>query len=445
MILLRPTTLQQAQEKQMTEQLLTGNAAAAWGARLAAVEYIPAFPITPQTEIIETLGSWIDGGKMDGHMVTLESEHSMITAAGAAAATGVRVFSATSSQGLLHAMEMLYTVAGWRVPFVLVNVSRGLSAPITLGADHSDILAARDSGFLQIHCADCQEVLDSVLMAYRLSEDPAIRLPVLVNLDGFYLSFTREPVSLPDQSTVAKFLPPFDAQNIHFTASAPQSQAVAVLGGSPYSYFRYESHLAALNGIDVYQQVATEFARLFGRQWDAVENYRADDAEIVFYMMGSFATKAKEAVDRLREAGQQIGLVRPRLLRPFPAEIVARLLAGKQGVIVIDQNLSMGQGGVLHTELTSSLYGKPEAPRIIISFIGGLGGRDISAEEFYEMVSITRKAIASGDTPKPRLLYTDTELREVRKLQAIAMVEREETYPNAQRAGPLASQETSSE
>jgi pyruvate ferredoxin oxidoreductase alpha subunit len=427
MILLRPAKPLQAQEKEMTEQLLTGNAAAAWGARLAAVEYIPAFPITPQTEIIETLGGWIDGGKMDGRMVTLESEHSMITAAGAAAATGVRVFSATSSQGLLHAMEMLYTVAGWRVPFVLVNVSRGLSAPITLEADHSDILAARDSGFLQIHCADCQEVLDSVLMAYRLAEDPAIRLPVLVNLDGFYLSFTREPVSLPEQSTVAKFLPPFDAQNIHFTASAPQSQAVAVLGGSPYSYFRYESHLAALNGIDVYQQVATEFAGLFGRQWDAVENYRADDAEIVFYMMGSFATKAKEAVDRLREAGQQIGLVRPRLLRPFPAEIVARLLAGKQGVIVIDQNLSMGQGGVLHTELTSSLYGKPEAPGIIISFIGGLGGRDISAEEFYEMVSITRKAIASGDTPKPRLLYTDTELREVRKLQAIAMVEQEET------------------
>jgi len=429
----------------MTEQLLTGNAAAAWGARLAAVEYIPAFPITPQTEIIETLGGWIDGGKMDGRMVTLESEHSMITAAGAAAATGVRVFSATSSQGLLHAMEMLYTVAGWRVPFVLVNVSRGLSAPITLGADHSDILAARDSGFLQIHCADCQEVLDSVLIAYRLAEDPALRLPVLVNLDGFYLSFTREPVSLPDQSTVGKFLPPFDAQNIHFTASAPQSQAVAVLGGSPYSYFRYESHLAALNGIAVYQQVATEFANLFGRQWDAVENYRTDDAEIVFYMMGSFATKAKEAVDRLRETGQQIGLVRPRLLRPFPAEIVARLLAGKQGVIVIDQNLSMGQGGVLHTELTSSLYRQPDAPGIISSFIGGLGGRDISAEEFYEMVSITRKAIASGDTPKPRLLYTDTELREVRKLQAIAMVEREETYPNAPRAGPSASQETSHE
>jgi pyruvate ferredoxin oxidoreductase alpha subunit len=425
----------------MTEQLLTGNAAAAWGARLAGVDYVPAFPITPQTEIIETLGTWIESGAMDGRMVTLESEHSMITAAGAAAATGVRVFSATSSQGLLHAMEMLYTVTGWRAPFVLVNVSRGLSAPITLGADHNDILAARDSGFLQIHCATCQEVLDSVIMAYRLAEDPAIRLPVLVNLDGFYLSFTREPVSLPERDTVRDFLPPFDARNIRFTASAPQSQAVAVLGGSPYSYFRYETHLAALNGVAVYQQIASEFAGLFGRQWDPVENYRVDDAEIVFYMVGSFATKGREAVDRLREAGQRVGLLRPRLLRPFPAAIIARLLQGKQAVIVIDQNLSIGQGGVLHTELTAALYGRAGAPAIITSFIGGLGGRDISAEEFYEMVAVTRQAVAAGDAPAPRMLYTEGELREIRKLQAIAMVEREETSPQAGQAGQQADEE----
>jgi pyruvate ferredoxin oxidoreductase alpha subunit len=426
----------------MAEQLLTGNAAAAWGARLAEVDYVPAFPITPQTEIIETLGAWIEGGAMDGRMVTLESEHSMITAAGAAAATGVRVFSATSSQGLLHAMEMLYTVTGWRAPFVLVNVSRGLSAPITLGADHNDILAARDSGFLQIHCATCQEVLDSVIMAYRLAEDPAIRLPVLVNLDGFYLSFTREPVSLPERDTVRDFLPPFDARNIRFTASAPQSQAVAVLGGSPYSYFRYETHLAALNGVAVYQQIASEFAGLFGRQWDPVENYRADDAEIVFYMVGSFATKGREAVDRLREAGQRVGLLRPRLLRPFPAAVIARLLQGKQAVIVIDQNLSIGQGGVLHTELTAALYGRAGAPAIITSFIGGLGGRDISAEEFYEMVAVTRQAVATGDVPAPRMLYTEGELREIRKLQAVAMVEREETSPQAGQAGQQADEET---
>ncbi|MET0093983.1 MAG: pyruvate ferredoxin oxidoreductase, partial [Sedimenticola sp.] len=176
----------------MSRVLMTGNAAAAWGARLAEVDYVPAFPITPQTEIIEFLAAWSDSGEMTGRLVTLDSEHSMVTAAGAAAATGVRVFSATSSQGLLYAMEMIYTVSGWRAPFVLVNVSRGLSSPITLEPDHNDILAARDSGFLQIHCATCQEVLDSVLLAYRLGEDASVRLPVLVNMDGFYLSFTRE-------------------------------------------------------------------------------------------------------------------------------------------------------------------------------------------------------------------------------------------------------------
>ncbi len=157
--------------RSMTRELLTGNAAAAWAARLADIDYVPAFPITPQTEIIETLAAWIDRGELDARMVTLESEHSMITAAGAAAATGARVFTATSSQGLLYAMEMLYTVAGWRAPFVLVNVSRGLSAPITLEPDHNDVLAARDSGFLQIHAATCQEVLDTMLMAYRHRRD----------------------------------------------------------------------------------------------------------------------------------------------------------------------------------------------------------------------------------------------------------------------------------
>ena len=182
----------------MPRSLLTGNGAAAWAVRLARVDYVPAFPITPQTEIIETLAAWIDQGELDCRLMMLESEHSMLTAAGAAAATGVRVFTATSSQGLLYAMEMLYTVAGWRTPLVMVNVSRGLSAPITLEPDHNDILAARDSGFLQIHCATCQEVLDSVLMAFRLAEDRRVHLPVIVNLDGFYLSFTREPVELPE-------------------------------------------------------------------------------------------------------------------------------------------------------------------------------------------------------------------------------------------------------
>ena len=419
----------------MTRVLLTGNGAAAWGARLAKVDYVPAFPITPQTEIIETLANWIDSNDMDARLVTLESEHSMITAAGAAAASGVRVFSATSSQGLLYGMEMIYTVAGWRAPFVLINVSRGLASPITLEPDHNDVLAARDSGFLQIHCSTCQEVLDSTLIAYRLAEDAQVRLPVIVNLDGFYLSFTREPVTVPDAETAASFVGSYNPENIRFRASAPVSQAVAVLGGSPYSYFRYESHLAAQNALGVYENAAAEFAELFGRQHDVIEAYRCEDAELIFVMLGSFATKAKQAVDQLRAAGWAIGLLRPRLLRPFPMQQFQQLLANKKGVAVIDQNLSMGLGGVLHAELTSALYGQPDAPPILTSFIAGLGGRDITGEEFFAIAQETQQAVTDGRSPPPRMLYTDSELREIRKLQAVAQVEREElqqTQPTKQ-------------
>jgi len=409
----------------MTRTLLTGNGAAAWGARLAEVDYVPAFPITPQTEIIETLAQWYQSGEAQGKLVTLESEHSMITAAAAAAATGVRVFTATSSQGLLYGMEMIYTVAGWRVPFVLVNVSRAVASPITLEPDHTDVLVARDSGFLQIHCATCQEVLDSVLMAYRLAEHERVRLPVIVNLDGFYLSFTREPVEIPGTDAVRPFLPAYDPENLQFRASKPISQAVAVLGGSQYSYFRYEAHLAAQQALAVYDEIAEDFAAHFGRHHGAVDAYRCDDAEILFLMIGAFATKARDAVDRLRDKGWKVGLARPRLLRPYPQDALRKLLLGTRAVVVLDQNLSMGKGGILYAELASALYGQPGAP-LLLSFIGGLGGRDISPEEFYEMAKVAQKAAQDGRAPEPRLLYTSGEMRELKKLQAIALSERHE-------------------
>ncbi|MDP6588915.1 MAG: pyruvate synthase [Alphaproteobacteria bacterium] len=409
----------------MRRELMTGNGAAAWGARLARADYLPAFPITPQTEIIETLAHCIGAGEMACRMVMMESEHSMITAAGAAAATGVRVFTATSSQGLLYGMEMLYTVAGWRAPFVMANVSRALASPVTLEPDHNDILAARDCGFLQIHCATCQEVLDASLIAYRLAEDARVRLPVIVNLDGFYLSFTREPVDIPSPGEVDAFLPPFDPGPTRFRGGQPVSQAVVVLGGAPYSYFRYESHLAARAALEVFEEAADAFESRFGRRYGTLEEYCCEDAEIVFVMMGSFATKAKDAVNRLRADGVRIGLVRPVLLRPFPDEALCRALAGKKAAAVIDQNISMGKGGVLHAELSAALYGRKDAPPVLASFIGGLGGRDIGAEEFFEIAAETGRAAASGETPPPRLLFTESELREVRKLQAIAHVERQ--------------------
>jgi len=409
----------------VTRKLLTGNVAAAWGARLADVDYVPAFPITPQTEIIETLARWYERGEAGGRLTMLESEHSMLTAAAAAAATGVRVFTATSSQGLLYAMEMMFAVPGWRAPFVLANVSRALATPITLEPDHTDVLAARDAGFLQIHCATCQEVLDSVLIAYRLAEHPRVRLPAIVNLDGFYLSFTREPVEIPEAGAARDFLPPFEAGTVAFRASRPVSQAVAVLGGSPYSYFRYEAHLASLAALHAYDEIAADFGRRFGRYHPAVACYRADDAEVAFVMIGAFSTKALEAVDRLREQGVAAGLVRPRLLRPFPVEALRQALLGRRALAVIDQNLSMGKGGVLATEIASALYGCRGAP-LIASYVGGLGGRDIGPEEFYAMAAEARAAADAGQAPAPRLLYTAGELREVRKLQAIALAERHE-------------------
>jgi pyruvate ferredoxin oxidoreductase alpha subunit len=398
---------------------LTGNAAAAWGARLADVDYVPAFPITPQTEIIETLAGWFEDGSLSGRFVTLDSEHSMITAAGAAAATGVRTFTATSSQGLVYAMEALYTVSGWRVPFVLVNVSRGLSSPITLGPDHNDVLAARDAGFVQIHCETCQEILDSVLMAFRIAEDPRVSLPVLVNLDGFFLSFTREGVEIPSADQVREFLPPFTPNHPPFRASQPVAQGVAVLEAAPYSYFRYQMHRALENVIAVHGETADAFAERFGRRYGLFEGFELDDAELVIVMAGSFATKGKAAVARWREQGHRIGLLRLRVVRPFPVRDLEAALRGRRAVGVIDQNLSPGLGGILYQELAAGLSGTAHAPALR-SFIGGLGGKDISNVEFDHVLESLLRA-QSGDGPcDVELLMTRQELEQTQQRLRIA-------------------------
>ncbi len=396
----------------MVRTLLTGNAAAAWGARLAEVDYVPVFPITPQTEIIETLADWFTSGVMQGKLVTVDGEHSMITAAGAAAATGVRTFTATSSQGLVYGMEALYTIAGWRVPLVLVNVSRALSAPITLGPDHNDVLAARDSGFVQIHCETCQEVLDAVLMAYRIAEDARVALPVLVNMDGFYLSFTREGVEIPSREQARAFLPPFVPKHPVFRASQPMAQGVAVLEPSVYSYFRYQMHRAMENVLPVHQEAADEFDALLGRRYGPFEAYQLDDADTVLVMMGSFATKGKAAVDRWRAAGRCVGLLRLRLLRPFPAVELAQVLAARRAVGVIDQNISPGLGGVMFHELAATLAGGSSRPDVLRSFIGGLGGKDISQAEFDHVLE-TLDQPAADTFAQPELLLTGAEWEQV--------------------------------
>jgi pyruvate ferredoxin oxidoreductase alpha subunit len=404
-------------------KLLTGNATAAWGARLADVDYIPAFPITPQTEIIELLAYWAADGEIAGRFVTFDSEHSMLTAAGAAAATGARVFTATSSQGLLYGFEMLYTIAGWRVPLVLVNVSRGLSSPITLEADHNDILAARDSGFLQIHTETCQEILDAIIMAYRLAEDRRVMLPVLVNLDGFTLSFTREAVDFPTAAEVAEFLPAYRPDHAFIRGEKPMAQGTVVLGGAVYSYFRYQQHLAQQNALAVHEEIAEEFAARFGRRYGLVESFQLDDADYVLVMSNAFATKGKAAVQRWRAQGIKAGLLRLRVLRPFPAAAIATALAGRKAVAVIDQNLAPGLGGITYQEIGTALYDSQHRPPLL-SVIGGLGGKEISAAEFDAVLHDLQRLAVGERVMSPRLLYTVPEQERMRALLKIAGKER---------------------
>jgi pyruvate ferredoxin oxidoreductase alpha subunit len=405
----------------VTTTLITGNAAAAWGARLAEVDYVPAFPITPQTEIIETLARWCQNGEMAAKLVMMDSEHSMLAAAAGAAATGVRVFTATSSQGFLYGFEMLYAIAGLRLPLVLVNVSRALAHPIALEPDHNDVLSGRDTGFLQFHCATSQEVLDSILIAYRLAEHQKVLLPVIVNLDGFYLSFTREPVEVPEPAKVKEFLPAFTPAYPVLSGKESVALGAAVLDPSLYSYFKHQMHHGAEAALAIYPQIAEEFARRFGRRHPIIEEFMLDDAEYVIVMTNSFSSMGKSEIRRLRKQGKKIGLARLRMVRPFPHAAIQRVLHGRRGVAVIDQNLSVGKGGILFSEIASALYALADRAPILLSFIGGLGGRRFHEGEFD---TILRKMETPSETAvemaRPHLLFTGEECREVGRFFSIA-------------------------
>ena len=403
----------------MKGKLLTGNVAAAAGAMLARVDYVPAYPITPQTEIIETIADWVREGKMDSRFVQLESEHSMMTAAGAASLAGARVFTATSSQGMLYTLEMLYNVSGWRAPMLLANVSRGVAAPIVLEPDHNDVLAARDSGFLQLHSETCQEVTDLVLLAYRVAEDRRVMLPAIVNLDGFYLSFTRERVILPEQKDVDRFLPPYEPVG-PMRASKPVSRGSSVFEGFLYSYFRYNQHAAALKAKEVFNEAAREFEDLFGRSYGPVEGFMLDDADYVIVMSNSFTALGRQAVRRMRERGVKAGLLKLLMVRPFPAEEVATLLRGRKVVGVFDQNLAPGSGGIFYPEISGALYNVRGRPNAILPIVGALGGKQTTANEmtaiFDEMVAIDRE----GKAPAPMFLMRKDEMSRVKKMVSVA-------------------------
>jgi len=401
--------------------MLTGNAAAAWGARLAGVDYVPAFPITPQTEIIETLARWCQNGEMPARLVMMDSEHSMLAAAAGAAAAGVRVFTATSSQGFLYGLEMLYAIAGLRLPLVLVNVSRALAHPITLEPDHNDVLSGRDTGFLQFHCETSQEVLDSILIAYRLAEQRKVLLPAIVNLDGFYLSFTREPVEIPEWEKVREFLPAFVPAYPVLSGKGAAALGAAVLDSSLYSYFKHQMHRAAEDALAIYRQITAEFAERFDRRYSAIEEFMLEDADYVVVMTNSFASMGKAEIKRMRNAGKKVGLARLRLIRPFPHEDLQRVLRGRKGVAVVDQNISVGKGGILFSEIASALYGLIDRPPVLLSFIGGLGGRRFRPGEFDGMLDkIENPAETAGEMARPHLLFTGEECRDVGRFFSIA-------------------------
>jgi pyruvate ferredoxin oxidoreductase alpha subunit len=403
----------------MNGKMLTGNTAAAWATRLARVDYIPAYPITPQTEIIEVLAEWAREGVMDAKFVQLESEHSMMTAAGAASLAGARVFTATSSQGMLYAMEMLYNVAGWRAPMVLMNVSRGVAAPIVLEPDHNDVLAARDSGFLQLHSETCQEALDLVLLAYRVAEDNRVMLPAIVNMDGFYLSFTRERVLLPEQEKVDRFLPPYKPLG-PLRASKPVSRGSAVMEGWLYSYFRYNQHASSLRAKRVFSEAAKDFEELFGRSYGPVEGFMLDNAEYVLVMSNSFTALGRQAVKAMREKGVPAGLLKLRMIRPFPADEVRALLKGRKVVAMFDQNLAPGSGGILYPELAGALYNGGNRPKTILPVVGALGGKQITSKEMASIFDEMRAIDKGAKDPEPIFLMRRDELERAQKAVAVA-------------------------
>jgi len=376
--------------------LMDGNAAAAWGARLSRAQVVPNFPVTPQTEIIETLAEWSVKGLWKGRFLPMDSEHSVLSAAVAASATGARVFTGTSSQGLMLMHEIVYVASGMRLPIVMMNVSRALSAPITLWSDHNDFLDQRDTGWLMFFCERNQEILDTVIQAYKVSEDVNVLLPSLINLDGFILSYTREPTEIPDQKRVDSFLPKFRPK-VYLDPKKPMALGVGVM--KEYSYFRSQAHLAQKNALRIVKEVQDAFGHKFGRRYGLVEPYMMDGARAALVTMGANTTIARAAVKSLRAKGKKIGLLRLRLFRPFPEEEIVRALSGLDAVGVVDQNLAPGRGGIVYPEIKAALYGQ----RIpISSFIISLGGKHISRQEFEK---IGLEVLESARTRKPKVMW----------------------------------------
>ena len=365
--------------------LLTGNHAVAWGARLARPKVVPVYPITPQTPVLELLTEFHAAGEFDAEMLTPESEHSVMAACIPASLAGVRVFTATASQGLMLMHELLHYASGARAPIVMANVNRTIASPWGFWPDQTDSLAQRDTGWIQFYVESAQEALDSVIQAFRIAE--RVLLPVMVNLDAFYVSHALEPVELPTQETVDAYLPPYAPE--HFLDPARGESWGNVVSQELYCRHRRDIGEAMDRVPAIAAQADQEWQRRTGRGWGVMERYRCEGADLVITSLGSMCGTAREAVDALRAAGHAVGLLKLRLFRPLPLAALRAALAGVRDVLVLDRNFSPGAGGVLHQELRAALYGMQAAPRIH-GLLAGVGGVNVPPQKIVELALAAR-------------------------------------------------------
>ena len=366
---------------QHTAEMLLGSDAIAFGVKLCRPEVIAAYPITPQTHIIETLSSMVDSGAMASEYVKVESEMSAIAACFGSVAAGSRSFTATSSHGLALMHEMLHWFAGSRFPLVMVNANRALGAPWNIWTDQSDSLSQRDTGWLQIYCETAQEALDTILLSYWLTE--RIMLPVMVMIDGFILSHTMEQLFVPEQDLVDRFLPAYEAP-YHLDTENPLSFGAAA---TPDNFYTLRKALAKTmkNVPREIEAGAARFSRFFDRSYANLEGYRLEGAEKVIVSSGALTGTVRLAVDRLREAGEKVGLVKLRLFRPFPQEELQDLVQGIPDVLAFSRAVSYGAGGILAQELRAALYHLDHRPRIFDVVIS-LGGKEVFPETVIDVV-----------------------------------------------------------
>ena len=368
------------------EKVMMGNHAVSYGVRLSRAQVVAAYPITPQTQIVEMLSEMCGDGSLDAEFIKVESEHSAMAATVGASFAGARAFTATSGHGLALMHEVLHWAAGSRLPIVMANVNRALGPGWSVWSEQTDSLAQRDTGWLQIYCETNQEVLDTVIQAFKIAE--TINLPVMLVLDAFVLSHTSEPVNVPAQEMVDHFLPPYEPK---FKLDPGDPHAFnGLVTPADYMELRYKMQGAMERALAVTEEVGAEFGEAFGRRYDVIEKYRMEDAEIVLVTCSSITSTSRVVVDELRAEGEKVGLLKMRLFRPFPVAAVRDALAKAIKVAVVDRNISYGRGGIFASEIKAALYDAPVRP-VTFPFIIGLGGRDVTPQSIRDIVSYTRE------------------------------------------------------